>query len=678
MIWPEVAWLAAILVVPLFFSVYATAPFEAAKAQLVVSVAAASVVWLAASTIHRGTHSAYRARQPTIAGHAPRTTQRALPSTRQVPSFRRLTLGAMFLLALATVAATLTSVDPVRSLAGAPYRGQGTLFTLACLGIAISMVAGVRSRRQQDRIVLALLAPSIPVVVYALLQSGGWDVYPWQLEAGAPSYRVFGTLGHPSFLAAYLVMIVPLTAAEAIRCLFASHLSGDDGRWTGLFSGRWSPVVSGRTAEWAIGLLLLLLLAGQVTALLWAERRAGLLGLLAGGLTFALLSARLWLPRQKVSAGAIALLPAALVLAAAVTTPAAGRLADLSSDPYGTGTQRVLVWETAGHLLYDSPSRLLSGFGPSTLDLVMAGHRPPALDELVGDAPFDHTHSAAWEAVTTTGLFGLLAYIGLVFVVLSHGLMAMGLLPDGGAVRRALIGLFAGGGAGAGGLALAGGSWTLILPGGLLGAVAGLLGAAIVGTALKTAVHSPHAGAPFGGEPEGGVNAGRRRPAASPPAGGIEGGRTARPFSSPRNARQLLRLVALLSALAGYLVVSQFNIPDVTTTLLFWILASLVAVLGGEPLPVTATATGDGPEIGRQWLLVVLGATIPLTLLFDLSGLIGANPAPIWPAIALLTSGGVAAVLFVAGARAESAADTPASAPVRESRPYGGWSTGRT
>lgn len=699
MIWPEVAWLAVILVVPLFFSVYAVAPFEAAKAHMVVSVTAASIVWLTASAIHRIIRNSYCVRKVSwlqIADCRSWITDCGLRDTPHASHLRRLTLGAMFALALATVAATLTSVDPVRSLTGAPYRGQGALFTLIGIAFAFSIVAGVQSRRQVNRIVLALLAPSIPVVVYALLQAGGWDFYPWRLEAGAASYRVFSTLGHPSFLAVYLVMIVPLTAAEAVRCLSGGHAPGNGGRQTGLFSGRRPAVVSGRTADSAIGLLLLLLLAGQVTTLLWTERRAGLLGLLAAGLTFALLSTRFWLPRQKVGAGAIILLLAALILTGASDAPTAGRLADLRSDPYGTATQRVLVWETAGRLLRENPTRLVTGFGPSTLDLVMAGHRPPALDELVGDAPFDHTHGAAWEALTTTGLFGLLAYFGLVFTVLAQGLMAMGLLPDGRAIRRLLLASACGAVLGAAALALTAGSWTLALPGGLLGAIAGLLGAAL----LLPATVGAHREAPADRmimvddarrvekgtalrvtDPFPGPSPWRGREICFSPrnrgekgAGGLRGVRSADPIFTPGDARQLLRLVALLSALVGYLVVSQFNVPDVTTTLLFWILVPLVVVLGGEQPPAR---DDEGPAVGEGWPLVALGAAIPLTLLFDLSGLIGTNPAPIWPAIALLAAGGVGAVLFVAGARTGTATAPLASSSVRASTVHGGWSTGR-
>jgi len=559
----EFSWLGLVLVVPLFFDVYGLAPFEAAKAQVaILGAAVLLLVWAV---------EAMRRRRGGVRG-TPAQGPR-LPASFLVP--------AIFLM-LAVALATLTSVAPVRSVIGAPFRQQGALFLLLCGVVGLVVAARVDSQEKAERLIWALIVPSVPVVAYALLQSRGWDFYAWQLEAGAASYRVFGTLGHPSFLAAYLVMVVPLTIVEAWRLLPSGG------------PHRMSP------ANLAANLrlvLLLLLATAQVTVLLWAERRAAFLGLLAAAFALVLLAYRLRLVRKSLAASFVMALLLVLVLVTGLLRPLAGRLAYLpQDDAYRTGHQRLLLWEATGQLLRAHPHRLFDGFGPATLDLVLPPYRPPALDGLVGNAPFDHAHNAAWEVLASTGVLGLFAYLALLLGIFAHGLAALGLWPAGRVPARLIVTVAGGALAGALGAALVLGTWGVALPAGLLGGVAGLFGGAML--------RPPEPGRP-----------------------------------SPQG-RVPLRIAGLLSSLVGYVVVSQFNVPDVTTTLYFWVYAALlVAFAGGLPRAAWGQA-----ELVRGRATVALAMLVAATLLFDLSGWAGTLWMG-WPALALLIAAG-AAVCF--------------------------------
>jgi hypothetical protein len=326
----------------------------------------------------------------------------------------------------------------------------------------------------------------------------------------------------------------------------------------------------------------LLLFSAQIVVLLWTERRAGLLGLLAAGLTFAVLAGSRARPRNRVISLGLSAAVVLLILFVVGLTPVAGRLAHLRGDAFQTDRQRVLVWETVGRILSDRPARAIVGFGPATLDRVMRGHRPPALDALVGSAPYDHTHNAAWEALLTTGLFGLMVYTSLLFALFWSALGALGCLPNRATRFGAVAGSTLGALGGAVTLAAAGGSWSLLLPGGVLGGFAGLIVVACLSLA--------EVGAALG-------------------------------------STERLRLVAVVASLTGYVVVSQFNVPDVTSTVLFWVLAALVFVLS-RGRGAEGWDTAGSVVRGTERRLVLLGALIPVVLLFDLSGAILAHLFP--------------------------------------------------
>ena len=552
MAWLEFAWLGLLLVVPLYFNVYAAAPFEAAKAELAMLGGAALLLIWAVEAVRR----------------RPQRTRR-LPQAVLLPA-------GILLLAIAL--ATLISVEPARSLFGAPFRRQGALFLGFCVAVGFAVATQVDSQAKAERLIWALIVPSVPVMAYALLQSRGWDFYVWRLEAGAASYRVFGTLGHPSFLAAYMVMVIPLTIVEA---------------WRFLPSARPPRAYGWRAA------LLLALAGGQVTVLLWAERRAAFLGLLAALLALTLLAYRLRLLRKRLAVVYVAALVVVLALVTGFLRPLAGRLADLSQDDaYQTGHQRLLVWEATGHALIAHPGRLFAGFGPATLDQVLPPYRPLALHDLVGDAPFDHAHSAPWEVLASTGVIGLFAYLALLLGLFAHGLAALGLLEEGQLTARPVA--FAVGGAFAGALvaALVLGAWGVVLPAGVLGGAAGLFAAALL---------PPSA-------------AGRPLP----------------------DVHARLRMAGLLASLLGYVVVSQFNVPDVTTTLFFWVCAALlIATAGGLPNVSPAPA-----ELDLRRATIALAMLVPATLLFDVSGWVGLQSVA-WVTLALPVVAGAAVYLFV-------------------------------
>lgn len=119
---------------------------------------------------------------------------------------------AMVIPALAYIAvhviSTIGSVFPVASLYGGYVRQQGTLTVAAYIGLFFLMAFNLRGREQLNRLITVILLSSIPAALYGVVQKFGIDPLPWM---GNVEARVASTMGNAIFIAAYLIMILPLT-----------------------------------------------------------------------------------------------------------------------------------------------------------------------------------------------------------------------------------------------------------------------------------------------------------------------------------------------------------------------------------------------------------------------------------------------------------------------------------
>jgi tetratricopeptide (TPR) repeat protein len=119
---------------------------------------------------------------------------------------------AMVIPALAYVAvhivSTIASVFPQASLYGGYVRQQGTLTVLAYIGLFFVLAFNLRQRGQLNRLITVILLTSVPAALYGVVQKAGIDPLPWM---GNVESRVASTMGNAIFIAAYLIMILPLT-----------------------------------------------------------------------------------------------------------------------------------------------------------------------------------------------------------------------------------------------------------------------------------------------------------------------------------------------------------------------------------------------------------------------------------------------------------------------------------
>jgi len=422
----ESSWLAALVLVPIFFNPHSERIFDEEKVLLLRSIAGVIVVGLAIWIVEEG---------------------RGAFAVGGRPIWRVPLVVPALLVTGAWTLSTACSVSPRISFWGAHLRTQGLYTWAAYITIFAAMVFLVRQRAQVQRAVTAVLLASVPATTYAVVQHFGGDPIRWTSDV---SDRVLGTAGNPIFISAYLIMVVPLTLVQVIeQC--ARLLE--------------PPAVAGSRSRLPIALLVvayILLLFLQVLAIIYSQSRGPEVGLGVGLILFFTVLAVLYRLRWLVLAVTGATLGAALFLVVfnLPHSPLSGlrdvryvgRFGNILGSPDGSTRVRTLIWQGATALLADRPARDLIGYGPDTMYLVYNRFYPPQLGHFESrDSSPDRAHNESFDALIMTGLFGFLAELTVFLSFFYYVLRWLGMIstPE---ERNAYVGSVGIGGA-VGGLA---------------------------------------------------------------------------------------------------------------------------------------------------------------------------------------------------------------------------------
>lgn len=530
----EAGWLVALITVPLFFNLYSMRIYEPDKITFLRSVAVFMIaVWLI-RLIEQGN-----------AADAPEESW-VLAFVKKTPLLLpTLLLAGVYLLA------TLTSVVPRTSFWGSYQRLQGTYTTLSYLVIFAIMLQTLRTRAQLDRLVTVSILSSVPVAFYAILQHYGLDPLPW---IGNVQARSAANMGNSIFVAAYFIMISPLTWARAFDAFAALLLEEEGGM-----------------ADVVRGAIYVFVAALQFIAIYWSGSRGPQLGFMAGALFFLLVLGFVrrwrWLVWGTVGLGLIGVAFLTVLnlpnspLEPLKANPYIGRLGRIFVTDSGTGKVRVLIWQGAVDLitpheplLYPDgdPDRLnfarpLVGYGPESMWVAYNRFYPPELAQVEArNASPDRSHNETFDALIITGLVGFVVYMLVFASLFYYGFKWLGLIR-GKKERNLFAGL-----------------WVF---GGTVGAiVAGLARVEFVGVGLPLGII---------------VGVGLYlllvttflRDEIEPPA----------------DRWYQLLLIGLISAVLAHFVEIHFAIAIAATRIYFWTYAALLVVLGylmrGEAVP---------------------------------------------------------------------------------------------
>ncbi len=248
----EAGWLLAVAITPVFFNVYSSRVFEPDKLTTLRSLAVVmAILWLT-RFVDEKLHSG---RSP---GNGNGQDLRFSLDTPMV-------LPAVLTMVVYLVS-TAFSLVPYTSLIGSYQRLQGTHTLFAYLVLFFALMTGMRTRRQLSRLITMLILSSLPVALYGIIQHNGLDPLPW---AGDVTRRVASNMGNAIFVAAYLIMIVPLTAARVIQS-FGDILRREEPRITDVLR--------------ASGYIFII--AVQLLTIFYSQSRGPWLGIVAAGFLF--------------------------------------------------------------------------------------------------------------------------------------------------------------------------------------------------------------------------------------------------------------------------------------------------------------------------------------------------------------------------------------------------------
>jgi tetratricopeptide (TPR) repeat protein/O-antigen ligase len=431
----EAAWLCAIVAIPTFFNVYSSRIFEPDKLTLLRSLALMILAAWIVKLLEGGRI----------------LWDRLQPDGSPLKAIFRLPLIApVTALAVVYILSTIFSVTPRTSFWGSYQRLQGTYTTFSYLVIFAAMIGNLRRRVQVERIITVAILTSLPISLYGILQRYKIDPVPW---GGDVSNRIAANMGNSIFVAAFLIMALPLTIGRIVDA-FRSILYEQRG-----------VVVNTVRAT-----IYVFIMALQLIAIYFSGSRGPWLGMFVG-IFFLLMLWTVLLRNRKLTIGIVVttlVLGVTLVVFNIPNGPlerfrsqrGLGRLGQILSAESRTGQVRVLIWKGAAQLVaphkpLEFPNgskdiynflRPLIGYGPESMYVAYNPFYPTDLGHVEKrNASPDRSHNETWDSLVMTGVLGLGVYLWLFGTVFYFGLKWLGLI-DGPKKRNLFIGLFIGGG----------------------------------------------------------------------------------------------------------------------------------------------------------------------------------------------------------------------------------------
>jgi len=417
----EASWLAVLVLTPVFFLVYSDRPFDPSKASLIRVLAVTAVAaWFS----------------KVLTGGRP---WRPVPASATALGTRiaRWLIAAVLLSCMALVVSAALSIDPRMSWHGSYLRSLGVSTGLAAAVFFLMCVGHLRDRRQMLRFLGVVWWGSVPVCLYTLLQSLGFD----PVERGSELVRPGSTLGNPIFLGAYLGIAFFLGLALLAMVLRRESVAAEHGLRQGV---------------------LICICGLQAWALATASSRGPVLGVLVGMafLGWLVFLRRPW--RRDATGGwpgwRRVLAVGLLLVFAGVAIPVLrhtregssesresgsdiGRLVGLVDPESGTARVRLLVWRGALNA-FAAPAPLPSaqaedrrhawrpwvGYGSGSAGFALGHHEPVELERLEPDRPPDHAHNVVLQTLVAGGIGGLVVWCFVQLLTLATGAVAFGVV----------------------------------------------------------------------------------------------------------------------------------------------------------------------------------------------------------------------------------------------------------
>ena len=415
----EAAWLSAVILVPIYFNIYSSRIFEPDKIAILRSLALLILAcWLIKIIV--GSEIRWRTRLSEGAS--------LIRSILEIPL-----VAPVVALAVVYTVSTIFSVTSRVSLWGSYQRLQGTYTTFSYLVIFMALVGNLRKKDQVERLITTIVLTSLPVSLYGILQRYQIDPIPW---GGDTTRRIAANMGNSIFIAAYLIMVFPLTIGRIVQS-FSVLLKSEHNLWS----------------QMARSTVYVFTAAVQVMAIYMSGSRGPALGWLAGSFFLLLLLSLYWRKRWLTLGivGSASFLGVFLLifnlpggpLEGLRNSPAIGRFGLLLDAESNSALVRKYIWQGAADLVaphepIEFPDgrkdpfnvlRLLIGYGPESMYVAYNPFYVPELAQVERrNASPDRSHNESWDALVITGLIGLLVYLALFSLIFYYGLKWVGII----------------------------------------------------------------------------------------------------------------------------------------------------------------------------------------------------------------------------------------------------------
>lgn len=290
---------------------------------------------------------------------------------------------------------TLFSIDKFTSVFGYPTRLNGGLLSqFAYLVLFAGALINI-SKDQAKKLIIASVISAFAVALWGIPSHFNLDPTCfvlihrltsscWQIDFN-PMLRIFSTLGQPNWLASYLVLILPVSAA-----LFLSY------------------------KKTAPKIFFLVATAAIFLAFLLTNSRSGIFGLIVSALIFtALLGTRFLKKQLKIlTPAAIAL----IIIFAIFGQSLIGRFSEIftanGTGPTESSSIRIIVWQGAFKVFKHWP---ILGSGPETFAYSYYQFRPLAHNQTTEwNFYYNKAHNEFLNYLANTGILGFGAYLILI------------------------------------------------------------------------------------------------------------------------------------------------------------------------------------------------------------------------------------------------------------------------
>jgi O-antigen ligase len=283
---------------------------------------------------------------------------------------------------------TLFSVDPHTSIFGYYSRLNGSLLSLFSYSLLFLILPLYLTPKFRDKIINLILISGLLVSSYGILEHFGIDKHLWIQDVQS---RVFSTLGQPNWLAAYLCILLPLALHKFLKSKIFSLKSS----------------------------YFLFLISNFYLCLLFTKSKTGLIAAIISLGIYFLIKLFQKTNLLLLTIPLLIFLPTSLIISNPIKDylfpQKISSLIDQSTTLNITPSENIrkIVWQGSLNLWKAFP---LFGTGPETFGFTYYWTRPAAHNlTSEWDFLYNKAHNEYLNYLATTGTFGFISYLLLIF-----------------------------------------------------------------------------------------------------------------------------------------------------------------------------------------------------------------------------------------------------------------------